>query len=485
MRKLINDDIIYKQSVFQLNVKLNKKHLINHEYFNLERLPNLRILDNGFLRLFRKKYNKSQNQMAKIIGVPLNTLIGWESYKKALPFKKLIKAIKYFNIPYIKLYKIIDGCEFTFGKHHGKNKIKLTLKPSSFNLAKYLIPITPNKTYVVKNTPNPIKNHIVKDFSIDKYTYNKNGLIVIYSYLLNRFLKTFYVYKKEMHIKFPLTNEVPQWLSKGVNLRRAAIIPLLLTDGGEKSNGIAFTGNNDIAHNIFVDSLYFSLNKIPSSFKIRKGEVNFTNVILSYNTRSELKKICPNFKTYPANESKEDYLSHSQPSINYLLNAPKIEQQIALRLWFITEGSIGISLNKKRRLINPALRIACAHPGLTNQLRQLGIKNGINFSIRKSRNYWSGIQGLQSTSISSLINFLKIGGFIRGVNVSHKSKSFTGLDKQDVLLGILEFMAKQRKNNKYKSNNIKEVTTQILNIIKNKEIKNEAFYIKLFGAEKC
>src|SRR3989344_5984109 len=143
MQELINSNIIYKQSVFQLNVKLNKKHLIYHKYFNLEKLRSLRILDNGFLRLFRKRYNKSQNQMAKIMDVPLNTLIGWESYRKALPFKKLIKAIKYFNIPYVKLYKIIDGCEFTFGEHHGKNKIKLPLKPSNFNLAKYLIPITP------------------------------------------------------------------------------------------------------------------------------------------------------------------------------------------------------------------------------------------------------------------------------------------------------------------------------------------------------
>ena len=472
-------DIIYKQSVFQLKFELNKKYLLNHEYFNLEKLPDLRILNNGFLRLLRKKYNKSQDQMAKTMGVPLRTLIGWESSRKTLPFKTLIKIIKYFNIPSKKLYKIIENCEFSFGEHHGKNRIRLPLKATDFNLVKYLIPVTPNKTYVVINAPNDIKEYIIKNFSIDKYTYNKNGQIVIYSYLLNKFLKTFYIYKKEMHIDFPLTTEVPQWLSKGVDLKRAVIVPLLLTDGGERLNGVVFTGNNDIAHNIFVDSWYFSLNKIPSSFKIRMGEVNFTKFIVPNKIISELKKICPTFKTYPANESKKEYLNHSQPNIDYFFKRPKIEQQIALRLWFITEGSIGISLNKKRGLINPALRIACAHPGLTNQLRQLGIKNDITFSIRKSRSNWSGIQGLQSTSISSIVNLLKMGGFIRGVNVSRKSKSFTGLDKQDVLLGILEFMARQRKNNKYKSDNIKEIRTQILNIIKSKE--SEDSILNLFS----
>lgn len=480
------NNIIYKTSVFQLKYEIKRENLIDDTYFNLEKLPNLRILNNGFLKLFRIKYKKSQKEMAKIVGVPLRTWVGWEAYSKALPFKNLIKLTNFFNISYITLCDIIKDCEFTLGKHHGKNRLKLPLKERDFDLVKYLIPVIPDKTYLIKSAPIDIKNKIISSFSIDNHTYNKNGLIMLYSYLLNRFLKTFYNYKKEIHLNFPLTKEVQIWKSKKVDLKYAVIIPLLLTDGGEVPTGVSFSGNNNIAHNILADAWFYYFNKVPSSFKLRNRNVNVTKYILSKEFMQEFKDVCPTFKKSPKNEILNNYLNSPQPTINYLFKRPILEQQIALRLWFITEGSVGISLDKKSKLINLALRIACANPTLTEDLKLLAKNNGISLSIKREEHYWSGIHGLQSTSISSAINFLKMGGFIRGVNISNKSNSFfTGFDKQDLLLGILEFMVRQRTNNKHRISDIKEINKQIYNIIKKKEFKNEAFYIKFFGDTKC
>ena len=480
------NNIIYKTSVYQIKFEINKSNLIDNNYFNLEKLDNLRIINNGFLRFIRKKNNKTRSEMANILKVPIYTWIGWEFYNKAMPYNQLIKITKSFNISTKDLYKLIKDSEFTFGIHHGKNRLKLPLKEQDFKLVKYLIPMSHNKTYLIKDTPIEIKNKVINSFSVDKYNYNKSGLIILYSYLLNRFLKTFYTHKKEIHLNFPLTKEVQLWITKKVDLRCAVIIPLLLSDGGEIPTGVSLSGNNDIAHQIFTDAWFYSFNKLPSSFKIRSGKVNVTKYILSKEFMQNLKDVCPSFKKSPKNENLHSYLESIQPTINYLFDRPKLEQQIALKLWFITEGSVSISLDKKRGLINPALRIACAHPKLANELKLLAKDNGINLSIKRGDHYWSGIHGLQSTSISSAINFLKIGGFIRGVNVSHKgNSSFTGFDKQDLLLGILEFIVRQRTNNKYKNNNIKEINKQVYNIIKKKEFKNEAYYIKFFGDKRC
>ncbi len=84
-----------------------------------------------------------------------------------------------------------------------------------------------------------------------------------------------------------------------------------------------------------------------------------------------------------------------------------------------------------------------------------------------------------------MINFLKIGGFIRGVNVAKsRSKFFGGFDKQDVLLGILEFMKRQRKEKVYRTDNIQKINKWVREIIENKKFKDEEYYIKYFE-KKC
>jgi len=75
---------------------------------------------------------------------------------------------------------LIEGCEFTFGKHHGKNRVRLPLQPEKFKIANYLIPIEPNKVYVIKNTPKDTKDLLTKYFH-RFLLLKKTGLLVIYS----------------------------------------------------------------------------------------------------------------------------------------------------------------------------------------------------------------------------------------------------------------------------------------------------------------
>lgn len=474
-----------ERTVFLHKVSVKGENLTKEGYFNFDKIPQLRILDNSFLKKIRKKYNKTQPELSRILKIPLRTLIGWEYYKKALPFSKLSELCNKLNINKKEKYQLINGCEFTFGKHHGKNRIKLPLKPECFKMTNYLIPIEPNKVYVIKNTPEEIKDRITKDFSVDNYYLNKTGLLVIYSYLLNRFLKIFYKYDKELLLKFPLSKEIPNWIKEKVDITKAVIIPLLITDGGEKPACVFCSGESNIVHDLWSDACYYELEKLPSSYKVPYKTIFVTSHRFSKDILTKIKKYCPSFKTSPVNESIEDYMKTSQPTISYLLEGSKLEQQIALRLWAITEGSISIRNSKKEKLITPNIRIACAHPTLIYELKKIAELNGINFSIGKGYNTWSKISCLQTSSIRAAINFFKIGGFIRGVKVAKsKSKFFGGFDKQDVLLGIFEFMKRQRENLSYRTSDIQKINKWVRNIIKNREFKDEQYYIKQFE-EKC
>jgi len=472
-------------TVFNYKIFLRKECLTQGGYFDFTKIKDLRAIDNGFLRNLRKRYNLRQKDLAIYASVPLRTEIGWEYYHKAIPFNILKKIFDKLNLDEEEIYSLLKKCSFTWGKHHGKNRIKLPLKPGEFSIAKYLSPIDPNKVYLFKNAPEDLKEKFLSDFSIDKHYFNKTGLIIIYSYLLNDFLKIFYKYEKELKLSFPLSKEVPEWIKNNVNLTEAVILPLLITDGGEKPACVFCSGESDIVNEIWSDAWYYQFHLLPSSYKVHQKSIFITSHKPSSELLKKIKEISPSFKTSPILETTDEYSKLPQPTISYLSNCTKLEQQIAIRLWSITEGSISIHNIKREKLITPCLRIACAHPNLIEELKYIMNLNGINMSNMKGYTTWSGLGGLQTSSIKSILGFLKIGGFIRGVRVA-KSKSFCfgGFDKQDVLLGILEFMKRQRESKKYRDSNIHKINKWIKEIIINKEFKNEEYYISYFD-KKC
>ncbi|MAG08241.1 hypothetical protein CMO89_02110 [Candidatus Woesearchaeota archaeon] len=477
----ISENLIYKKTVYALGIKCNEENLTKEGYFDLKRISNLRVLDNGFLRTIRNRSNKTQRELSNLIGVPLRTWIGWESYSKSLPFDKLILLINKLNIDKVELYKMIKSTKFTYGKHHGKNRLKIPIDPSKFELVNYLIPISHDRAYLVKDTPQKIKDYVLSDFSIDKNYFKKSGLIVIYSYLLNKLLKTFYIYERKTFLRFPLSNEVKSLVKLGVNLEKSVIVPLLLSDGGEKSNNrLFFSGASEVLHKIWADALFFQYGLLPSSFLLKYKSIFITTHNFSDKVLSKIKETCPTFKTSPINETTKEYLNKPQPSINYLFERPNIEQQTTIRLWANTEGSIGIALDKKTNLITPSLKIACAHPSLIKELQYLCKINKLNMLVIKEDKNWSGLSALRSNSIETAINFLKIGGFIRSTRISMRSEYFNGLDKQDVLLGILELIIRQRKNKTYRTKDINKIYKDIRIFVINKKFKDEEHYINIF-----
>jgi len=475
------EQIIYSTSVFSFKTRINTKNLTKEGYFDLTKLDGLRIFNNGFLENLRKKYNKSRVDIAKMLNIPVRTLIGWESNNKSFPFEKLNLLVQILKLDEKSLYEIIKGAEFTYGLHHGKNKIILPLIPEDFVLANYITLIKSDKVYLVKDTPEKIKKEVLNHFSIDKTLFRKNGLIIIYSYLLNRFLKTFYVYEKKIDLNFPLSKDVQEMVKNKIDLKKAVIIPMSLSDGGEKPNRrLFFSGASTSLHNVWADAFYYEYNLLPSSYILPYKSIYITTHIIPKEILIEIKNLCPNFKTSPIKQTREDYLKLPQPSIKYLFSSKKSEQEIAIRLWASTEGSIGINLDKRKRLIYPIFKIACAHPSLILELQQLARLNGINFHVKKEIKNWSGLSALVTFSLGSSLNFLKMGGFFDVAIAESRSTYFGGLKKQDVFLSILEFMNRQRIDKNLRTTNKLEAYQNISKIARNGDFKDINHYLNVF-----
>lgn len=480
MNKTQNEVVIFEKTVYRLKAILNQERLTKKGHFDLQFIGALRVIDNGFLKKLREDHNKTQKELAYLTKVPLRTWMGWEYYKKAIPLEKLILLSRVLKLDKDTLYESIRNCEFTLGEHHGKNRMKLPSTHSEFSLLPYLIPQKYNKTYVVKNCPLKIKKRILEKFSIDRCYYDKKGLIVIQSHLLHKFLTTFYIYKKETILQLPLSAEVPAWIDKGADLK-SVILPLLLSDGGEKPNNRLYvSGESSIIHKIWTDAWYYNYGLLPSYYKLTHGPIFVTEHRVPESILNELHKICPTFKKSPVNTTVENYLRGPQPTISYLFGRPKIEQQIAIRLWANTEGSIGVTFDKKTNLITPSFQIACAHPVLSRELQKLCKLNEITTSVVKEDTKWSGYSKLRTYSVNSVLEFLRIGGFIRGTKIASRSRYFHDLDKQEVLLGTLEVMEKQRKDTKYRTPDKQTACKQIRNIVLKELFQNEAHYLKTF-----
>lgn len=477
MANTTDQNPLYETTVYNLFSVLKENNLTNKGYFDLEKVPYLRVINNGLLETIRKRYGKTNQELANILGIPLRTVLGWQYYSKAIPMSKLVALQQKLGLEKNNLYELIRYNSFTSGRHHGKNRSSLPLTPQEFMLAQYLIPQKNGRVYAVQKTPSRVKDALIRDFTIDQDYYDKKGLIVIYSDLLKNFLETFYSYERREKVSFPLSTEVPEWLDNNVDLQSAVIIPLLLSDGGVKPKGYAYiSGESKIVHSLWCDAWWYKHNMRPSSYMEPHKSIFLTTHIARPEQMKDILGICKGIKKSPYKELKEDYLGRPQPTIAYLLKRPSIEQQIALRIWANTEGSIGIHFEDG--LCKPAFQLACANPSLARDIQKIAGKNNVNLTLARGKT-WSGIDKLRTTSIKSVINFLKIGGFIPGTRVNSKSKHFQGLDKQKLLLGILEFTIRQRVNELKTTSN--KAYKEIRRIVINKEYRAPSYYINLLG----
>jgi transcriptional regulator with XRE-family HTH domain len=451
--------LIRETSVYKYYVELKEDAMTEQGFFDLVKVPNLRVAGTGqFLKNIRMKNRLRLVDIAKILKSGLSTVSQWEKNVNRIPLHSLINIAEAFGVSKSTIYSFID---------QGKLSLKNVTLPVKFEKINDIIPYISPQTASIR-APNVLT---ILKCSIETLSEIKDTLNVtlhinsrdkrIYSRDLYNYLTTFFQYSRVPKIYPPLTSEVKFWHEEGIDLNRSIIIPCLQSDGcvsRPKSNEynymIHFDGRNSILHNYFVDAVYYEYDLLPTSYCLYNADTKMYRT--SYTQKivktivNDITKLAGNTKTSPASRQTIDgYLKEPQPHLNYLINAPETEKKIAFRIWMSTEGCV--TINKRREetkrgikndYLNPLMMLACAHPILAKQLQLIAKQFNIILTLKRSKTTWSGISKLINGSLSACIEFLKFGGFIKGVKVSKNSKYHEGIYKDVLFLGILEL--KQR-----------------------------------------
>ena len=470
--------LIRETSVYKYYVELKDGALTTRGFLDLIKVPKLYVYTGNFLRTLRLQKNLSQNSAAKIIDRDGREIDNWEKNRRRMPLRLLIMFAEAFNLSKDKIYELIDQGEISL-----KNKIPIKFEKIK-DIVRYLIPMNNRRSYITKCSKATL-NRIGSILNLKIAYTTKEAKIA--SQDLCRILLRFFQYTKIPKINFPLTDEVKHWHKKGLDLKKAIIIPALQSDGSidKRYHAINYNGLNVSLHDYFVDAMFYEYGILPSSYFVLG--TNGRNYITRYNRKSvvpivsEILNMAGNVKTKSAvGQSVDKYLRESQPHLRYLFNALQEERQIAVRFWASAEGCISVV---RKGCVYPILEIACSHPDLCAQLKRITESCGINFNVYKKEKTWSGIGGLYHTSTKNTINFLRINGFIRDVKISSVSKYHQGISKNILLLGILEYKKRELENRHLKKLPIKEVHQYINKIIANKEYKTQHYYIKYFSKD--
>jgi transcriptional regulator with XRE-family HTH domain len=405
--------------VINYYVELKDDALTKERYFDLVQVPELYVSGAGtFIWKLRREKGLSQQKFAKLFNVTRSRVNHWERNDRRIPLQLLVKIVKAHGISKETIYELIDQGEFTTNSE----------LPVQFEQIRDIIPyLSPHKTnqdweITVIQCADEILRKIKSSLNVNikTFPYGKR----INSKELYTFLTTFFHYTEVPKIKPPLTEEVKLWHEKGVDLKRAVIIPCLQSDGSmnHEPPSLRFIGNSEILHDYFVDAMYYTYNELPSSYLWNDGSKDC--YVTSYRKNSikeiiaEVMKLAGNTKTQPAKgQPVEEYLQEPQPHLNYLMNAPKKEQQIALQVWAVTEGCVSVAL-RTDGYIRPIVAISSAHPDLVRQIKKLAQRFNIYMAKNNTKDSCSGVLGLRTSGLSAAINFLKLGGFIKGVKIS-------------------------------------------------------------------
>jgi len=483
-------------TVYEFYVELKEDSLTEQGFLDLVKVPKLYVAGAGpFLKNLRKKNNLSQKDIGNILEVHRIAVKSWEYNINRMPLQKLVKISEILGVSRDTIYSLIDQ-----GKLKTKNNLPVKFEKIC-NIVRYFNPHKSNKQWHVS-----IFNCSNETLSEIEAVLNVNAVITSYSHAninckdVRNYLTTFFQYTKVPKINPPLTQEVKLWHDKNVDLKRAVIIPCLQSDGcianGSQDFRIIFSGKNKKLHNIFVDAMYYEYNEWPSSYfyKSTPDACNQTTYVKNSvkEIADEILTLARSTKTSPSiGQTVEEYLKEPQPNLNYLINASDTEQKIAFRIWMSTEGYVTITKHKyiargcssrlKEEYVSPFLAIACAHPVLAKQLQQISRSLNIPLYIRHLKKKWFGIDVLTNSTILGSIEFLKLGGFVKGVKISAKSKNHKGVEKQTLLLGILEFKKREQENTLLRKLSRKKIHYEINKIIENREYKSEDYYIKYFS----
>ena len=456
-------------------------------YLDLTQIPDLYLAGAGlFLKKLRLKNQLLQKDIAKLAGVSSVQVSRWENNGSKISLRALVKIAETLDVSRTKIYERFDKGEFLT-----KNNL-----PAKFDTIREIIPyLVPHNfigswhVYLKKSSNKTLQ--LIRDTLNLKMHFrskgNNNNRALMTSKELHTYLTTFFRYIKIAKIQPPLTSEVKLWHENDVDLKQAIICPCLQSDGSidKQKHMITFYGLNKVLHDYFVDAMYYEYNELPSSSFLYNIADNIYSTIYCKKAAkaiiNEIMKLAGNSKPSPARgQTVEEYLKEQQPHFNYLLDATETEQQIALRIWMSTEGCV--SIGKSKGDLYPILELACAHPILTTQLMQIAKRHNLNFTLKRSKKQWSGLSGLFNASLSTNMEFLKLGGFIKGVKISSNSPYHEGVDKDILTLGILEYIRQRKMTNKWKKKLPIDVHHHNVNkIIRNREFNSADYYIRHSG----
>lgn len=247
--------------------------------------------------------------------------------------------------------------------------------------------------------------------------------------------------KKVKHLKdVQITSKVCTFVREQKIDPLPLISVMLLTDGyvcSKKSySQVCFSSKSDALSRIFIELVRLWRCKINiSQYRNKNG------VLISYFSvpkNNVFFEFSPSFKKSPApNESKEEYLSKVQPTVSFLDRYSEKLKILAIRIAFSTEGSISFNITKEI-YVEPILNLSCSNPQLCLEWKKLLESLDLDFNIDRNKNKWSGISGLRTFKINNIKKFIEFGGFIEGVEISDKSRHFSGMEKNKVLDMILK-----------------------------------------------
>lgn len=199
-------------------------------------------------------------------------------------------------------------------------------------------------------------------------------------------------------------------------------------------------------HNLFS---YLSSRLVNKKFcsHIRKDTIR--SRVHSTRLVNTLLKLCPEYKTTPGKEAKEEYLSGPQPNLEFLFNEPKEIQMLAFRIWFDFEGCVSPRFRLAKKIDKGYIYYDVAflseiflsetNPGLVNDLIKLSNNLGFKALIKKDQRKWSGIDGIWVFRKKDQIGFTKFGP-VTDVKVSKKSSRLSGFTKKSLCLTTYDIL---------------------------------------------
>lgn len=227
-----------------------------------------------------------------------------------------------------------------------------------------------------------------------------------------------------------MNHDLDLLLNKDIDLN-CVLATFLLTDGCLIGNRICYSTNDVALKNLFCQTILLKIGIEPYTYCDTRTTTNYQIRISHKNLAKELLKLT-SFKRAPSkNQTLGSYLSERQPSLGFLLNATRETQLFCIRLAFSTDGYIYFA-NKKKYYLG----LTCYHKGLCIQWAKLTRLCGIENTLVRRSSHWAQYTGLY-VRYNSIERFWQIGGFIPGVCVTGKSKSYKGIEKNKLLEEVI------------------------------------------------